>query len=76
MAKNVDLVTAPRAEALLLKAVKEYELHEDRVESKDAVVDADNDDEDDDPLTVTMVVPNTVSFTNSIHVIDSALRVF
>ena len=66
MAKNVDSVTAPRVEALLLKAVKEYELHEDRVKSKDAVVDADGDDEDDDPSTATMVVPNTVSFTNAI----------
>ena len=65
MAKNVDSVTAPRVEALLLKAVKEYELHEDRVKSKDGVVDAD-DHEDGDLSTATMVIPNTVSFTNAI----------
>ena len=67
MAKNVDSVTAPRVEALLLKAVKEYELHEDRLKIKDAVlVVVVDDDEDEDPSTTTMVIPNTVSFTNAI----------
>ena len=65
MAKNFDSTTAPKVEALLLKAVKEYELHEDRLKSKDAVVDADGD-KDDDPSTAAMVIPNTVSFTNAI----------
>jgi hypothetical protein len=44
MAKNLDSVTVPRVQTLLLKAVKEYELHEDRLKSKDVVVDGKDDD--------------------------------
>ncbi|KAL7537195.1 hypothetical protein ACHAXR_010474 [Thalassiosira sp. AJA248-18] len=55
MAKNWDATTAPKVEAMLLEAVKKYQLFEE---------------EKDDTTTTTkqqqIITPNTVSFTNAI----------
>lgn len=51
MAKNWDATTAPKVEALLLEAVKSYEM---MLEGGDGQINKQ------------MVVPNTVSFTNAI----------
>jgi hypothetical protein len=62
MAKSCDAITAPRVETMLLEKMDKYiQYYEDRI------IDAyyDDEDEDDDVLS-TMVIPNTVSFTNAI----------
>ena len=73
MAKRRDSTTAPKVEALLMDAVRDYEMYEDRPSSRLAggIYDDENDDDevDDEDSTrtrATMVIPNTVSFTNAI----------
>lgn len=80
MSKNFDGTTAIKVEALLLDAVRKYQL------AKEAADNQDNHDDDDDSnqknaqkktttttttmmnqqLTTNMITPNTISFTNAI----------
>jgi len=57
MAKSRDAITAPRVETMLLEKMEKYIQYEDRIDAYD---------EDDDEVLSTMVIPNTVSFTNAI----------
>ena len=50
MAKSCDAITAPRVETMLLEKMEKYI----------------QNDEDNDEVLSTMVIPNTVSFTNAI----------